>query len=312
MTKLICLIACLAFLRPALAAGDKDLHAGGIWAKIVGQSGKIDLAPSSDVSSDPNKIRIQVEALRQLDDAGKVLGNGGASKHSFQSFATQDFTFGALEDTTYGGVKCVKLPFTSTLAPGSVVEIQVFLFKENGTIAVGDDKFAVTNNTMKFNVKLSDWVWCGDGGVCQGTDGVGASVELHISITSREQAKKTDSAGLVYALGGGAQMRLSDKIQVDGGSWTQMAGGGPTLSEAGATTSKFTLKFPKFSTSALYDPDITYGASTTSTATITGTSAGSSSGSETKSGMASTGRPKGIEKLILSLATLFCLRAATL
>merc|ERR1711939_606406 len=210
MARLIHLLACLAALTPALsgpfsspgrellAASDKELHAGGIWAKVIGQSGKIDLAPSQDVSSDPNKIRVQIEALRQKDSAGNVLGSGGNAKHSFNSFATQDFAFGALEDTSYGGVTCVKLPFTATLAPGSKIEIQVFLFKENGTITVGADKFAVTSSTMKFNVLLSNWVWCSNNGVCKGTDGVGASVELDFSVTSKEAAKKSPNAtGLV-------------------------------------------------------------------------------------------------------------------
>ena len=133
MTKLIHLVAvlgcALVSLAPALAA-DKDLQAGGMWAKILGQSGKIDLAPSSDVSSNPDKVRIQIEALRQLDKDGAELGGGGNSKHSFNSFATQEFTFSPLEDTTFGGVKCIKLPFSCTLGPGSKIEIQVFIFKE--------------------------------------------------------------------------------------------------------------------------------------------------------------------------------------
>lgn len=279
MARLIHLLACLAALTPALsgpfsspgrellAASDKELHAGGIWAKVIGQSGKIDLAPSQDVSSDPNKIRVQIEALRQKDSAGNVLGSGGNAKHSFNSFATQDFAFGALEDTSYGGVTCVKLPFTATLAPGSKIEIHVFLFKENGTITVGADKFAVTNSTMKFNVLLSNWVWCSNNGVCKGTDGVGASVELDFSVTSKEAAKKSPNAtGLLYSLGGGARMRLSDKIQLDGGSWTQMPGAGPTLTGTDKI-SKFTLKFPRFNSTALYDPDITYGTSSSSAET---------------------------------------------
>ena len=275
MTKLIHLVAvlgcALVSLAPALAA-DKDLQAGGMWAKILGQSGKIDLAPSSDVSSNPDKVRIQIEALRQLDKDGAELGKGGNSQHSFNSFATQEFTFSPLEDTTFGGVKCIKLPFSCTLGPGSKIEIQVFIFKEKGTITLGEEKFPVTNKTMKFNVLLSSWVWCTGTGTpaCQGKDGVGASVEIDISVTSKEQAKQL-STGNVYSMGGGAQMRLSKKIQLEGSAsaWTDMPGGGPSLTGTG-TTSKFTLKFPKFTTSALYDPDITYStSSTTSTGAVT-------------------------------------------
>jgi hypothetical protein len=112
---------------------------------------------------------------------------------------------------------------------------------------------------------LSSWVWCTGTGTpaCQGKDGVGASVEIDISVTSKEQAKQL-STGNVYSMGGGAQMRLSKKIQLEGSAsaWTDMPGGGPSLTGTG-TTSKFTLKFPKFTTSALYDPDITYSTSST-------------------------------------------------
>jgi hypothetical protein len=293
-----CLACLLACLTPALAA-DKELQAGGMWAKVLGQSGKIDLAPSKDVAGDPNKVRIQIEALRELDSAGKELGNGGNSKHSFNSFATQDFTFGTLEDTTYGGVKCIKLPFTSTLGPGSKVEIQVFMFKENGTIAAGGETFAVTNSTMKFNVKLSDWVWCSGNGDCKGTDGVGQSVELDISVTSKEEAKKTAGAGQVYSLGGGAQMRFSSKIQIDGAStWTEMTTA-PALTGSG-TTSKFTLKFPKFTTSVLYDPDITYGSTSTSTG-----------GATVAAATGSAGHPEGVRKLLMAFVTFCCLWAAS-
>ena len=291
---LACLLACLT---PTLAV-DKNLQAGGIWAKVLGQSGKIDLAPSSNVASDLNRVRIQIEALRQLDSAGNTLGSGGNSKHSFNSFATQDFTFGDLEDTTYGGVKCIKLPFTSTLGPGSKVEIQIFMFKENGTIAVGGETFAVTNSTMKFNVKLSDWVWCSNNGDCKGTDGVGASVELDISVTSKEQAKKTADAGKVYSLGGGAHMRLSSKIQIDGASsWTEMTTA-PALIGSN-TTSKFTLKFPKFTTSVLYDPDITYASGTS----------GAGSGSTTA--LMGAGNHEGVRKLLMAFVTFCCLWAAS-
>lgn len=290
---LACLAACLA---PVLAA-DKELNAGGIWAKILGQSGKIDLAPSSDVANDPNKVRIQIEALRQLDSSGATLGSGGNSKYSFNSFATQDFTFGSLEDTTLGGVKCVKLPFTCTLGAGSKIEIQVFMFKENGTITAGGETFPVTNSTMKFNVKLSDWAWCSNNGDCKGTDGVGTSVELDISVTSKDKASKSTTGGNVYSLGGGATMRLSGKIQLDGGAWTDMTSGGPTLSGADKT-SKFTLKFPKFTTTALYDPDITYGSSSTMNPQGTQMSSGS-------------GHSTNVQKLAMTFVTFCCLWAAT-
>ena len=41
--------------------------------------------------------------LQELDAEGNVLGAGGNAKHSFNSFATQEFTFGSPSSTTYKG-----------------------------------------------------------------------------------------------------------------------------------------------------------------------------------------------------------------
>jgi len=120
-------------------------NGGGLWAKVLGQSGKIMLAPSPNVASDPDSIRFEISALRELDSSGNVLGQGGSSKHSFNSFSTQDFTFGEVSDSAYGGVRCVKVPFSSMLDTGSKIEIEVFLFKESGTIRAGQESFSVSN-----------------------------------------------------------------------------------------------------------------------------------------------------------------------
>ena len=120
-------------------------NGGGLWAKVLGRSGKIDLAPSADVAGNVDKIRFEISALRELDSSGQTLGQGGSTKHSFNSFANQDFTFGAVQDSTYGGLECVTVPFSSTLGAGSRIEIEIFLFKQAGSITLGPDTFSVTN-----------------------------------------------------------------------------------------------------------------------------------------------------------------------
>ena len=61
---------------------------------------------------------------------------------------TQNFTFGTVQDSSYGGLGCVKVPFSSTLGAGSNIEIEIFIFEQFGTITVGPETFSVTNKTM--------------------------------------------------------------------------------------------------------------------------------------------------------------------
>lgn len=110
--------------------------------------------------------------------------------------------------------------------------------------------------TMKFNVKLSEWRWCGDSGVsCTG--GPGAALELDIDVTSKELAIEKAAGTRLYEMGGDSVMRLSENVQVDG-NWQSLTSGGLNVTSSGSKTVKITLKFPRFSTSLLYDPEITY------------------------------------------------------
>jgi len=229
-------------------------NGGALWAKVLGQSGKIDLATSSNVASDPDKIRFEIDALRELDSSGVVLGQGGSEKHSFNSFATQSFTFGAVEGHTYYGLECVKVPFSATLATNSRIGIDIFLFKQAGTLTIGDETFSVTNKTMKFNVELSQWKWCA--GDCTSSDGTGAALELDIKVSSKQTAVEKASGSRLYDMGSNAIMRLSKRVQVDE-LWQDLPDNGPTVTGSGSTT-KITLKFPRFNTRLLYDPDLTY------------------------------------------------------
>eukprot|EP00961_Rhodomonas_salina_P037048 498124-Rhodomonas_salina.1 len=249
-------ILVVAFAAPGQGQGsDKELGAGGIWAKVIGQSGKIDLAPSPDVSGHADRMRIEIDSLRELDSSGEEV--------------EKDFTFGDLEDTVYEGYNGTKLdvvmvPFSTTLDAGSKIEIQIFIFKENGNISIGDDVFEVTNGTFKFNVLMYDWVWCGDADASCNQGGVGEMLELDISVVSKDAATKRQDRVDMYEMGGGATMHISDKIMVDGGDWELMPGGAPAMSLQGKKAT-WTIKFPKFVNSTMYDPTVVYASDETDT-----------------------------------------------
>jgi len=215
-------------------------------------------------------------ALRQLDAAGNTLGGGGSAKHSFNSFATQSFTFGAPISTTYQGLNTTKIDFDSVLVGSSKVRISTYIFMQAGRLTIGRDTLNVKQGTVKFNVELSSWSWCGDAGVvCRAADGTGASVELDIEMkgngganpqrsstpyTSSYSSGSYSSSGasssvLTYNLGGGQVLKMLATFSMDDGStWTTMPSGYPQLDG-----SKFTLKFPRWTTNAvLYDPVVGY------------------------------------------------------
>lgn len=89
-------------------------------------------------------------------------------------------------------------------------------------------------------------------------------LELDISVVSKDAATKRQDRVDMYEMGGGATMHISDKIMVDGGDWELMPGGAPAMSLQGKKAT-WTIKFPKFVNSTMYDPTVVYASDETDT-----------------------------------------------
>lgn len=51
-----------------------------------------------NIQNENQNVQITMDAIRQLDVNGNVVGNTGSIKYSLQTFANQDFTFIAEEE----------------------------------------------------------------------------------------------------------------------------------------------------------------------------------------------------------------------
>ena len=58
--------------------------------QILGRSGKMTVSNSNLGSS---SVTVTMDALREVDTSGNAVGTTGNQKHSFNTFASQDFTF---------------------------------------------------------------------------------------------------------------------------------------------------------------------------------------------------------------------------
>jgi len=134
----------------------------------------------------------------------------------------------------------------------SQLKVETMVFRQSGSFLVGNDTVTVSAGTVKFNVLLESWTWCGDTVTCINNAGVGDSVELDISVAAVGQ-ENPGGVGGKYSLGGGAELFMLNTYSTDSGStWIEMPSGYPRIS--GPT---FTLKFPRWaSAGVIYDPII--------------------------------------------------------
>ena len=255
------LIVLLAVTLHLTAAADKELDLGDTKIKILGQSGKM----SVDING--NESQITVTALTEVDANGNSVGCTGSTKHCVKSFASQAFTFGApATDFPIGDTTSSQILFTSTLPTGTFA-MNTFIISKDGeitnTISGGkSETLKLTKGDCKFNVMLSNWNWCT--GACSGGDGTGAFIDVTIEVkgTGSETDWSKDATSDDTSDGdgtkgnmGGSIITLSNTVTVDS-IVMAMPSGYPLTEGNGNNKNTITLRFPKFTTSASYDPVI--------------------------------------------------------
>jgi len=198
------------------------------------------------------------DALREVDADGNAVGTSGSVKHSINTFAPQKFTFAPQEnDITIGTATATKISFSTPFKglEASKLTVDTYVITRPGHVGTDTETWGVRSGDVKFNLALADWHWCGDGADCNKGQSaqVGAFIDVDVSVKG-SKAAKASGGGKSVSLGGGATIELSNKVLVDG-AWTTMPEGYPMIVIKGSSTT-FTFRFPKFASSALYDPVI--------------------------------------------------------
>jgi hypothetical protein len=236
--------------------------AGGVHVKVLGQSGKITIGANEDPSSDPNKVTVTMDGIYERNVAGALVGSKGLSntgKHSRNTFANTNFAVGPLMPALLGEgtVRAASLEFESNLHKTSQVRITTYLVQKGGVVKPypnATESFTVRVGSMKFNIELIDWVFCGDVDASCKAGEVGAFVDVDVEIKGKgSTASSSVDVGVPsFELGGGMSVDLSTQVQLDG-TWHDMPEGYPKLRTVGSKQI-FTFRFPKFSSLAKYDP----------------------------------------------------------
>lgn len=232
--------------------------AGGTTVQILGRSGKMTVSNSNLGSS---SVTVTMDALREVDTSGNAVGTTGNPKHSFNTFASQDFTFSPASTVQYQNMTASYIDFTSTINSGTF-QVLTYVFQDTGTITHDSEESKVGNGTLKFSVSVTGWNWCTGSNCQQGqTQQTGSFLDFDISIkgsqapTAKPKANPNlDAANQTkdYNIGN-AVVGLSTRVKVDG-AWVTMPTGYPKVATQGSST-VYTFRFPK-GNAILYDPTI--------------------------------------------------------
>lgn len=255
---------------------------GDLYCNVRGRSGKIALGSRKGRRQ---KVVINFDSMVERDSAGNVIGTRGKQqdeKHSFNSFASKDFSFTSLTETSLQGVGAKTFNFSANLIQNTAtLNVQAFLFTQNGTLSINGEEVEVRRGMLKFNTVVENWPFCTAGGSGQAACAngeVGAFLDFGIIISSKSKpsrrnatkgarpmakCKKPGKQNLMcrmqqqFSLGDGADMGLSTQLEKDGVVET-MATGFPEVKQVGSKNLVF-FRFPRFNNKVMYDPTVDLG-----------------------------------------------------
>jgi hypothetical protein len=212
-----------------------------------------------------------MDALRELDADGNEVGKTGNPKHSIETFASQDFTFSAVEEetslfvfnstsneTVQETAKGLKIDFSCTLDTGSKLQITSLLVNEGGIAGDAQGNWTVSPGDFKWNIFFKEWIWHQDAD----------SLELDIEIKGNNASPINAGNNVTYDLNGDTTLELRSDYEIFGyvNSFRNMPDGYPLVSQMAGKT-LFTFKFQNDGTSFKYDPIIKFDSSEETSAT---------------------------------------------
>lgn len=141
----------LHILENGQAVNEKGEKGGKTEVKVLGKSGKIRISTPKRTA-----VVIDFDEMKERDKNDTIVGKTGKSKHSFNSFAKQDFTFSPAARYVYNGLKTKTFNFSAMIAgTGAILNVEVYVFLQEGEFVNGNEVTPVSNGTVKFNIEVS-------------------------------------------------------------------------------------------------------------------------------------------------------------
>lgn len=205
-----------------ISTGTALLSAEGLSVRIHGKSGKMTIGYGDEPERDSGKVMVTFDAIREVTADGTEIGSSGGQAHGFNTFANLDVEFSTIKKDQYMNISSKRIDFSADLVTtGARLTVQVFVFTQNGEITIDGEKTRVSPGTVKFNVLVESWRFCGSAGVtCRkgNTEQRGEAVDLYISIKGREEKQvrvgRRQTDGEEFDLGGQASLLLSKKVSM--------------------------------------------------------------------------------------------------
>lgn len=186
----LCALFLLALGKPPPREKEGKLMGNGVHVQGLGKSGKLRIGRKQSLENDSNAMTIDFDSIQEVDGRGAPVSGQGPRRHRFNTFANQEFNITGPTNVTVYGLQATRIAFESVLSTGGELALQVFIFREEGNVTIDDEVTPVKPGTVKFNILLSNWTFCGESGGVNCRGAIGRYIDVTLRILGRKPPKR--------------------------------------------------------------------------------------------------------------------------
>ncbi|XP_065663896.1 uncharacterized protein LOC101238350 isoform X2 [Hydra vulgaris] len=249
-------------------APDIDTLFNNVSVQVRKQSGLTSILRTNKNNKRGKVLDIKIYSVEEVDRFGNKIEEKG---HFIRNFSNQFFNISQVSKALKYGLIATVFNFTLFFENASI-SIEFIIFNSSGNILVeSGETYNIVPGTMKFNIVIRDWIFCGTQKATCKTGIIGSYLDLQLEMKgAASKTRKTKETKLSNKFK--VQKSLKSKylpisFDIDqstatfssmvyiNGNWTDMPVGFPRYNNIN-NDSLFIMRFPLSKSEIIYDPVI--------------------------------------------------------
>nr|XP_047142216.1 skeletal aspartic acid-rich protein 1-like [Hydra vulgaris] len=249
-------------------APDIDTLFNNVSVQVRKQSGLTSVLRTDKNNKRGKVLDIKIYSVEEVDSLGNKIEEKG---HFIRNFSNQFFNISQVSNALKYGLFATVFNFTLFFGNASI-SMEFIIFNSSGNILVeSGETYHIVPGTMKFNIVIRDWIFCGTQKAACKTGTIGSYLDLQLEMkgaaSKTRKTKETKLSNKVKVQKSLKSKYLPISFDIDqstatfssmayiNGNWTDMPVGFPRYNNIN-NNSLFIMRFPLSKSEIIYDPVI--------------------------------------------------------
>lgn len=244
---------------------DENINKTEVILNAIG--GNMNFKAFGEKNDTISDFKVKFLSIKEVDGNGNVVGKK-TENHSVTDFSNVTFTIKNSNDTVFPksnlNISLITME-SSPIFKDAKLFADVYIFREDGSLTLGDKKYEVKDGDVKFDISVKKWNFCAikvnttdntTSGNCPGDNNTfenGAFLDLEFAVDAKIKSSQNGEGRFTY---GTSSFVVPNFYNIDDKMAT-MPAGYPKYTQS-ETQDSYVLRFTPFQNEVNYDPIVSF------------------------------------------------------